>query len=1560
MKKDFFTKRNIIVIGVVAFLIVLIGSILSFLYVKSTIIDNLNFEVIAEKSTDLGVETNTNFIITSEKNYSAKALKKVVALNPKMDFSLNKVDKNTYLLTPSDTLKDNSIYNISISKNGEKIDKSWAFQTKVDFKVSSTMPVDGSTYVNSSTGIEIYFSKPIENIDGFFEIFPKVTGNFEYKDKCVIFKPSALSRDTLYEITIKKGLKNIYGEEFLEDYSFSFRTDYDSGMYFDLIDGYQSTFRTDEVPDIKVSTGSRYEGAEIGITVYKLNNLQEYVNFLEIHNNAVNSKIGRDRDHLFDMTKYPVLLSFTGKIGQEDNSWINLIRFPETLEKGWYIVDGKSDINNLHFQKAIQISDISVYTYGLNGEINVWCNDTEDGEYISGATVQVGDLASITNKNGLAQFNLTDAKPQRLMITARNGKEFGEYISLTNEIDNDLKNDYYTYIYTDRQRYFPTDTINFWGTIIPRKSTTSMPEKVTVEIDERELELNVSENGIFSGKVEISNHSSTWLNIKLKSAGKETYLSGIEILDYTKPVYKITSSFDKDYYRRNEPINLNIYGKFYDGTSAENLKLDVKDSSGKNKSVTLDSNGEGKVVIESKTPNTSGYFYVGADIKVSGIDEYASNYNSVLYFPTDYALRNEWDSKNGKIKFNTNKYNYDAIENGSFNYEKIYSGESFDQKVYVDIVEVESFRVKTGEIYNYYTGLVQNQYEYRTRETVLSSTEVNIQKDKEEFLDLSYLNRRKNCHYEAHLTYVLPDSFIGYNEVYLIEDYDYDDGKYHFKRDDGYKNAKIGDSVNFTLDGENLPSDLKMLYFVSTDRINTMGITKSNNVKVKMEKDLIPNCLVSGVVFDGKRLKEISKSYLYYDTTEKNLDIKISTDKEVYKPGEKVTVNILVKDKLGNPVKTEMVVSAIDEAAYVEEYSQEPLNSLYESRYYYPKTFISNYCQSFEGGEGGGGGDDAREEFVNILLFESISTNEKGRATVEFTTSDDLTSWRITAVAVLKDDIKAGMTTKNISTSIPFFVNQVINEKYTVNDDVVLSLRTAGNEKKLIQGNIKYQATIEDGESKEIELEPSKTAMFNFGKLPAGKYKVAVKAESGEYSDAIRKEIEVVESNSELSIVKEVNLLDIPTLNITKYPIKMMFFDRNNGLAYKSLKKVIEQSNGSTTEQIFAKNFAYSLLNEFYDEELYNVNFDYVLQDYSGGIRKMSYSEPDSLITANICMIAPEKINTESAIKYFYKIINDSKSASEDVSAAYMGLAALKEPVLNDIKYLLDNNNGLELIDEINLISALAYIGDYNFAQKYYEDKIQGIMTVDKEYKYIGNDQKTADYKINSRLLTILSLINHNDFEGVLNYVLDNSGIDYISALDLLVVVTNNKPMNTTDAWFSYDLNGETKKVNFKDKKLFVLNLNESEMKSFNVNRSKGDIDIITEYIGKASENADISDEVKITKTISDGKLGEYSEVTLKISLPEDKEGYYVITDFVPLSSRYAEGGYVYHEGWGVTGYEKQKVNFYVNSKEYKEYTINYKIRNVFSGEFLAESAFATDSTGKIIGKSDSLLFNVK
>ena len=109
---------------------------------------------------------------------------------------------------------------------------------------------------------------------------------------------------------------------------------------------------------------------------------------------------------------------------------------------------------------------------------------------------------------------------------------------------------------------------------------------------------------------------------------------------------------------------------------------------------------------------------------------------------------------------------------------------------------------------------------------------MNIGKDKEEFLDLSNITRRDNCRYEARISFVLPDGYAGQKSVMLFENMEHGSGDYYFRRDDNYKALKIGESTTLMLEGKALPQNFRMIYFVSTDKVNTMGITSSNNVKV--------------------------------------------------------------------------------------------------------------------------------------------------------------------------------------------------------------------------------------------------------------------------------------------------------------------------------------------------------------------------------------------------------------------------------------------------------------------------------------------------------------------------------------------------------------------------------------------------------------------------------------------------------------------------------------------------------------------------------------------------------
>ena len=95
--------------------------------------------------------------------------------------------------------------------------------------------------------------------------------------------------------------------------------------------------------------------------------------------------------------------------------------------------------------------------------------------------------------------------------------------------------------------------------------------------------------------------------------------------------------------------------------------------------------------------------------------------------------------------------------------------------------------------------------------------------------------------------------------------------------------------------------------------------------------------------------------------------------------------------------------------------------------------------------------------------------------------------------------------------------------------------------------------------------------------------------------------------------------------------------------------------------------------------------------------------------------------------------------------------------------------------------------------------------------------------------------------------------------------------------------------------------------------------------------------------------------------MPENKDEYYILDDVIPSSSRYVStiniprySGFIKQEG--------QRLKYYIDSRENKNITITYKIRNIFTGEFVIEPPYITNKAGKVLGIADSnlLTFDVK
>ena len=167
----------------------------------------------------------------------------------------------------------------------------------------------------------------------------------------------------------------------------------------------------------------------------------------------------------------------------------------------------------------------------------------------------------------------------------------------------------------------------------------------------------------------------------------------------------------------------------------------------------------------------------------------------------------------------------------------------------------------------------------------------------------------------------------------------------------------------------------------------------------------------------------------------KRLSVGITIPKTEWRPREKVPVAISVKDATGAPRKAEVAIYAVDEAVLRLTAYQvpDPINEMFPHRSLgvalgEPLLSLVRRQKFGEKGEvqpGGGGGrgpgGDARSRFVTTALWTTLETGADGTAKTELELPDNLTSFRIMAVALTTGD-RFGSSETSLRVSLPLLL----------------------------------------------------------------------------------------------------------------------------------------------------------------------------------------------------------------------------------------------------------------------------------------------------------------------------------------------------------------------------------------------------------------------------------------------------------------------------------------------------------------------------------------------------------
>lgn len=247
-------------------------------------------------------------------------------------------------------------------------------------------------------------------------------------------------------------------------------------------------------------------------------------------------------------------------------------------------------------------------------------------------------------------------------------------------------------------------------------------------------------------------------------------------------------------------------------------------------------------------------------------------------------------------------------------------------------------------------------------------------------------------------------------------------------------------------------------------------------VEVPIDDAAVPNVYVSALLVRGRiKAEPIAGELdpgrpqaragwinLPVEKQGKRLAVHVDAGAGPHRPGAKVTLRLTTKDARGKGTPAEVAVWAVDEAVLrLTDYQlADPTEILHPTRdlsvlLAEPLTTLVRKVEYGEKGRppGGDGGDDAsggfRSSFKTTAFFvPDVVTDASGHAEVQVTLPDDLTTYRVLALAIGEDD-RAGIATSELVVNKPLLAQPALPRAVRVGDrfdaGVIVHAQQAGD-----------------------------------------------------------------------------------------------------------------------------------------------------------------------------------------------------------------------------------------------------------------------------------------------------------------------------------------------------------------------------------------------------------------------------------------------------------------------------------------------------------------------------------
>jgi len=578
------------------------------------------FGLTADKADAAGTDTDSSFTVTSKIDVDAPALKQSLTILPPVDVDVQKTANNTFKVTPKENLQAGETYRFSIAAEVDNGDGtvthrtfSWAMQAKDDFRVLSSIPGDGKSYVPVNTGIEFKFSRDgFEGATSSFSITPAVAGHFETHGRSLSFVPDApLAYGQRYEVTLKKGFGATGSDKGLaEDAKLRFETETapkpgtSSSQPLEVsLDEYQEIvpakpWSIQNVYLDKSLTGFSFEA-------YRLTK-DDARKLLDARLNVPAwAPVENKRFAAYEQATKTMVSSGDAPISRND-SYSGDIQLP-AFDPGFYAVKitPNAPQGGVASWVFVQSTEVAAYMTADQNSLLVWTVNAATGKVLSNERVRVDGQDVKTDAQGLAHLatpsvlNATssdfgDVPPHVLAefgddqagllqpIMSTNG---GYWVDFNNRSSSVSKT--WGYLYLDRPLYRQQDELKLFG-VAQDRLTRQGAGQVEVRLRKQDywVDFGTGRDKVYQSKTVTTDASGRYeatfdwdqlsqgyYTIEVMRGDEVVSNHTFEVREFVKPAYQLSLMLDQHKVFAGQPITGTVKANFFEGTPVPHLKL---------------------------------------------------------------------------------------------------------------------------------------------------------------------------------------------------------------------------------------------------------------------------------------------------------------------------------------------------------------------------------------------------------------------------------------------------------------------------------------------------------------------------------------------------------------------------------------------------------------------------------------------------------------------------------------------------------------------------------------------------------------------------------------------------------------------------------------------------------------------------------------------------------------------------------------------------------------------------------------------------------------------------